>query len=93
MDLVPVKWFEFKHTISANPYCQECDLYGEKQYRCDPEYPAVLINAPWPAFPDEERWIWMCEECFYGEHFDEHPIEDYCSCREDHININCQECF
>ena len=67
MDLVPKKWFEFKHTISAHPFCQECDLYGEKQWLCDPEYPAVLIDAPWPVFPNEERWIWMCEDCFYGE--------------------------
>lgn len=70
IDLVPLEWFEFKHTISAHPYCQECDLYGEKQWELEesflPEYPTVLIDAPWPAFRHRERWIWMCESCFYG---------------------------
>ncbi len=69
MDLVPIKWFSSissNHTISAHSFCFECDLYGEKQWISNPEYPTVLINAPWPAFPDKERWIWMCESCFYG---------------------------
>ena len=97
MDLVPVKWFEFKHTISAHPFCTECDLYGEKQWELAVEYPAVMINAPWPAFPDKDRWVWMCEECFYGGHEEDHPDysgeEDICICREDHIAINCPGCF
>ena len=67
IDEVPIKWFEFKHTISAHPFCTECDLYGEKQWALDVEYPAVMINAPWPAFPDKERWVWMCLECWGGE--------------------------
>jgi len=90
MDLVPIKWFSSissNHTISAHPFCQECDLYGEKQWRCDPEYPTVLIDAPWPAFPDKERWIWMCESCFYGvvlvEVDVDDPSEDYCRAVEE----------
>ena len=67
MDHVPEAWFEFKHTIKAHPFCIECDLYGEKQWFLDAEYPCVMINAPWPVFPDEDRWVWMCYECFHGE--------------------------
>jgi len=67
MDQVPEKWFEFKHTIKAHPFCTECDLYGEKQWFLDEEYACVMINAPWPMFRNEERWIWMCLECFHGE--------------------------
>ena len=67
MDLVPEEWFVWKHTISAHPFCHECDIYGEKQWALHDEYPAIMIDAPWPAFPDKERWIWICHECFFGE--------------------------
>ena len=70
IDLVPEKWFEFKHTISAHPFCHECDIYGEKQWALHDEYPAVLIDAPWPVFRNfgnpKPRWIWICHECFFG---------------------------
>jgi|TARA_R110002050_G_scaffold135726_1_gene258601 hypothetical protein len=65
MDEVPVEWFEFKHTISAHPFCQECDLYGEKQWDREEEYPAIMIDAPWAAFPHKPRWIWICLPCFF----------------------------
>jgi len=67
MDLVPEEWFEFKHTINSHPFCTECDLYGEKQWLLDDEYECVMINAPWPMFRNQDRWIWMCLECFHGE--------------------------
>jgi hypothetical protein len=64
MDLVPTKWFEFKHDIHSFAFCNECDLYGEKAW--DGPYRAVLIDAPWPMFRDKERWIWVCVDC-WGE--------------------------
>jgi len=64
MDLVPIKWFEFKHDIHSFAFCNECDLYGEKAW--DGPYRAVLIDAPWPMFQDKERWIWVCVDC-WGE--------------------------
>jgi len=67
MDLVPEEWFEFKHTINSHPFCTECDLYGEKQWLLEDEYECVMINAPWPMFRNQDRWIWMCLECFHGE--------------------------
>ena len=67
MDQVPEKWFEFKHTINSHPFCTECDLYGEKQWLLDDEYECVMINAPWPMFRNQDRWIWICLECFHGE--------------------------
>ena len=66
IDLVPLEWFEFKHTISAHPFCYVCDFYGERQWDLENEYPTMLIDAPWPAFPYEPRWIWICHDCFYG---------------------------
>ena len=70
MDLVPLEWFEFKHTISAHPFCHECDIYGEKQWALHDEYPAILIDAPWPVFRElgnpKPRWIWICHECLFG---------------------------
>lgn len=71
IDLVPEKWFEFKHTIHSHPFCHECDLYGEKQWESTEEYPAVLIDAPWPVFRElgdpKPRWIFMCIDCWGGE--------------------------
>ena len=66
MDHVPEKWFEFKHTISSFAFCQECDLFGEKQWNLEDEYDAVLISAPY-AYNLGDRWIWICLECFHGE--------------------------
>tara|TARA_Y100001963_G_scaffold51230_1_gene71676 strand:- start:232 stop:453 length:222 start_codon:yes stop_codon:yes gene_type:complete len=66
MDFVPEKWFEFKHTIHSFPFCHECDLYGEKQWANTKDYPAVLIDAPWPAFRHKPRWIYICIDC-WGE--------------------------
>lgn len=66
IDEVPIDWFEFKHTISAHPFCNECDLYGEKQWPLKNEYPAIMIDAPWPMFMDKPRWIWICLDC-WGE--------------------------
>lgn len=71
MDLVPEKWFEFKHTIHSHAFCHECDIYGEKQWNNALEYPAILIDAPWPVFREvsdpKPRWIWICLECFGGD--------------------------
>ena len=70
MDEVPIDWFEFKQTISAHPFCNECDLYGEKQWELEEEYPAIMIDAPWPVFRElsdpKPRWIWICLDCFNG---------------------------
>ena len=70
MDEVPIDWFEFKQTISAHPFCNECDLYGEKQWELEKEYPAIMIDAPWPVFRElsdpKPRWIWICLDCFNG---------------------------
>ena len=66
IDEVPIDWFEFKHTISAHPFCNECDLYGEKQWELENEYPAIMIDAPWGMFPTKPRWIWICLDCFNG---------------------------
>jgi hypothetical protein len=65
MDEVPVKWFEFKQTIKAHAFCSECDLYGERQWNLEVEYPAVLISAPY-AYNLGDRWVWICHACFYG---------------------------
>ena len=46
MDLVPEEWFAWKHTISAYPFCHECDIYGEKQWALHDKYPAIMIDAP-----------------------------------------------
>ena len=71
IDLVPEKWFEFKHTIHSFPFCHECDLYGEKQWESKEEQPAVLIDAPWPVFRElgdpKPRWIFLCIDCWGGE--------------------------
>ena len=68
IDLVPEKWFEFKHTIHSHPFCHECDLYGEKQWEQTEEYRAVLIDAPWPFFVNpKSRWIFVCLDCWGGE--------------------------
>ena len=74
IDLVPEKWFEFKHTISAHPFCHECDIYGEKQWALHDEYPAVLIDAPWPVF----------KKC--GHEWGHSHFYKYSSCRSDTCN-------
>ena len=74
MDHVPEKWFEFKHTIHSFAFCVECDLYGEKQWNLEEEYDAVLISAPY-AYNLGDRWVWICLECLFPEHDDEHFYE------------------
>ena len=66
MDQVPEKWFEFKHTISSFAFCNECDLFGEKQWNLEEEYDAVLVSSPY-AYNLGDRWVWICLECFHGE--------------------------
>ncbi len=35
---------------------------------------------------DGEQQLYQCEECHHNEN-------DKCSCKEDHIDLNCRECF
>ena len=94
MDFVPVKWFEFKtHNIrvcflSRMRPCTAKNSGDATQStrRCS----SMLLGQP---FQTKNDGFGCVKSAFTREHFDEHPFEDECICREDNIVLTCPGCF
>lgn len=91
-----------------NPVCPHCEFVMEFNYHrwttssrpeadlnmyCRECHYAISIK---PSTTDKNLLKMPVEiECYNesGEHPEREYEEDRCVCREDNININCQECF